>query len=180
MDNCGHARCNPDSFRSVLCSPCPFITPRSWGTALRGGIPPRAPTSPAAPALPAPPSTFLGRKPVARDCRIKARAQCRAAGSICCPGRGAAYPRNAGAGSAVLRSPLPWGAGCLRQAAALLQLGTAGLPGTLLRAELAPALLLDQEAALQTADVKAIEVFLWARVVRLVTNSPRHAALGGL
>lgn len=79
----------------------------------------------------------------------------------------------------MLRSPLPWGAGCLRQAAALLRLGTAGLPGTLLRAELAPALLLDQEAALQTADVKAIEVFLWARVVRLVTNSLRHAALGG-
>lgn len=62
---------------------------------------------------------------------------------------------------------------------ALPRLGTAGLPGMLLRAELAPVLLLDHEAVLQTADVRAIEASIWARVVQLLTNSPRHAVLGG-
>lgn len=40
-------------------------------------------------------------------------------------------------------------------------------------------LLLAHEAVLQTADVGAIEASSWARLVQLLTNSPRHAALGG-
>lgn len=55
------------------------------------------------------------------------------------------------------------------------RLGTAGLPGLLLRAELAPVLLLAHEAVLQTADVRE-RGFIRARLVQLLTNSEARRA----